>query len=163
MKKHARVISLDSWHGFETIALYGSTHERIGERSKIPFARGADDLDDTWEVALRLPSGRKVALVQHINSPQVAISIMFAGQRPVVPDVIRETLDVLQLHPRRLLWTVVPIDTSEGIGRSSSVHRKASGGEKSAKAPKTRLARLKRLSLKCRKGARKLRALAAWS
>jgi hypothetical protein len=163
MKKHARAISLDSWHGFETIALYGSTHERISERSKIPFSRGADDLDDTWEVALRLPSGRKVALVQHINSPQVAISIMFAGQRPVVPDVIRETLDVLQLHPRRLLWTVVPIDTSEGIGRSSSVHRKASGSARSAKASKTGLARLKRLSLKCRKGARKLRALAAWS
>lgn len=109
MKRSARMIPLDSWMGFETIAVYGGSHESIGARAGLKFRRGVDDLDDTWEVALRLPSGRKIALVQHVHAPQTATSIMFAGQRAAVQEVLRETLEVLALQPRRLQWTAVPL------------------------------------------------------
>lgn len=155
------MIPLDSWLGFETIALYGSSHESIGRRSDISFTRGADDLDDTWELALRLPSGRKVALVEHVNAPQVGTSIMFAGQRAVVPEVIRETMQVLRLHPRRLLWTAVPLDAGSTARRAGLPGlRRGSTGDVRPESTR-RAALLDRFRVGCRKRAGKLASMSA--
>jgi uncharacterized protein YjbI with pentapeptide repeats len=76
----------------------------ISKLNGLEFQSSYDDLDYLTFAILSLPSGNKVALVRHQHSPEPGIEICVSHDRQNVAEVIKETLDEINLTSDDLTW-----------------------------------------------------------
>ncbi|MEM9275490.1 MAG: DUF1822 family protein [Cyanobacteria bacterium P01_F01_bin.143] len=86
------------------VAIIRQEPAEITKLQELEFNRSYDDLDYLVFATLSLPSGHKVALVRHENSPAPGTEICVKYNQPNVAVVIKEALTEMNLSPNDLTW-----------------------------------------------------------
>jgi len=103
-------------------------HELMKEQS-LQFSEGYDDLDYVTFSEIILPSGHRVALVRHKNSPNSGIEICVAPDAVNIPETLVDVLQFLTLSRNSLTW-IHPTYSDEVSRRSLFCVSKASSTRK---------------------------------
>jgi uncharacterized protein YjbI with pentapeptide repeats len=88
----------------DIVAMIRQEPAEIGKLNGLEFQNSYDDLDYLTFAILSLPSGNKVALVRHQHSPEPGIEICVSHNQQNVAEVIKETLDRVNLTSDDLTW-----------------------------------------------------------
>ena len=86
------------------VAIIRQEPAEITKLQELKFNRSYDDLDYLVFATLSLPSGNKVALVHHENSPASGTEICVKYNQPNTAAVIHEALTEMDLSPNDLTW-----------------------------------------------------------
>ena len=99
-----------SGHG-DTVAVLSLSSEALPSRYGLAFFDGSDNLDAYRAAAIRLESGRRIGLLQHLGAP-VAGTELQADTEDDPLEAIREFLDCFGLTADELVWVreEVPLD-----------------------------------------------------
>lgn len=87
----------------EIMALLNASPESLAARFGLSFFEGTDNLDDYRAAAIRLPSGRRIALVRHIGAAFSGVEVHAdAHDEPAM--VVDELLESLDLPRGTCTW-----------------------------------------------------------
>lgn len=86
------------------VAVIRREPSELAERKSLKFREGFDDLDYVVFSTLSLPSGHRVALVRHKNSPSPGTEVCVVPNEPAVAEALLETIRVLNLSVEDLSW-----------------------------------------------------------
>lgn len=86
------------------VAIIRQEPDEISKLNDLEFQNSYDDLDYLTFAILSLPSGNKVALVRHQHSPEPGIEICVSHNQQNVAEVIKETLNKINLTSDDLTW-----------------------------------------------------------
>ena len=106
MSCQPRQTSIESWLGYEAIALIRPEPGELTRRFGLRFESGYDDLDETLVAALEAPSGRRFGLLRHIHAPIAGTEILWDLRRDDLPDALGEVLGLLELGPSEVEWVL---------------------------------------------------------
>ena len=94
----------DSIAETELVAITRQEPNEIGRLNKLEFRQSFDDLDYLVFATLSLPSGNKVALVRHENSPASGTEIYVKYNQPNTAAILQEALTEMNLILKDLTW-----------------------------------------------------------
>ena len=94
----------DSIPETKLIAIIDLDSSDISALQQLKFTESFDDLDRLMYATLSLPSGNRVSLVRHQNSPQSGIEICVKGDRDNIAAILEETLTEIEITSEDLIW-----------------------------------------------------------
>ncbi len=94
----------DSIAETELVAIIRQEPAEITRLNKLEFRQSFDDLDYLVFATLSLPSGNKVALVRHENSPSSGTEICVKYNQPNTAAILQEALTEMNLTLKELTW-----------------------------------------------------------
>ncbi len=94
----------DSIAETELVAIIRQEPAEITRLNKLEFRQSFDDLDYLVFATLSLPSGNKVALVRHENSPASGTEICVKYNQSNTAAVLKEALTEMNLTLNDLTW-----------------------------------------------------------
>ncbi len=97
-------IHMQSWSGFLPVLVLTVDHETLGKRLGLEFARGFDDLDDTFEAGIRTDQGRDVAFIQHRGAPDRALQILVQRVATDSARTIVQLVEELGIASEEIAW-----------------------------------------------------------
>ncbi len=86
------------------VAIIRQEFAEITRLDELEFRHGFDDLDYLVFVTLSLPSGNRVGLVRHKNSPSPGTEICVSHNHPNTSAVLKEALVEMNLTSNDLSW-----------------------------------------------------------
>lgn len=86
------------------VAIIHQEFAEIDRLKDLKFYNGFDDLDYLVFTTLSLPSGNRVGLVRHKNSPAPGIEICVSYNHPNIAEVLKEALMEMNLTILDLTW-----------------------------------------------------------
>ena len=104
MSSAIRQVSIDSWKGYQAIALIRPGPDELARQFGIEFQHGHDDLDETLHAGIEAGSGRRFVLLRHVNSPVEGTEILWDVRRDDLAEALVEVLGVLGLPPSEVEW-----------------------------------------------------------
>ena len=94
----------DSIAETELVAIIRQEPNEISSLNKLEFRKSFDDLDYLVFATLSLPSGHKVALVRHKNSPGSGTEICVKDNQPNTAAILQEALREMNLTTNDITW-----------------------------------------------------------
>lgn len=104
MSSSIRQVRIDSWKGYQAIALVRFSPDELAGRLGPEFERGHDDLDETLHAGIEAGSGRRFALLRHVGSPVEGTEILWDVRRDDLAEALVEALDTLGISPSEVEW-----------------------------------------------------------
>jgi uncharacterized protein YjbI with pentapeptide repeats len=86
------------------VAMIRQEPHELSKLNELEFKKSHDDLDYLTFAILSLPSGNKVALVRHQNSPEPGTEICVSHNQQNVEQIIKEVLNEMNLTSDDLTW-----------------------------------------------------------
>jgi hypothetical protein len=101
------------------VAVLSKEPEELVKEARLQFSEGFDDLDYVTFSNLSLPSGHRVTLVRHKNSPSPGIEVCTIPNETNVTEILVSVLKTLKLSSDVFTW-VHPAYEQEVMYKSSS-------------------------------------------
>lgn len=105
MTNHQNLVRLeDSIPETKLVAIIRQEPSEIKKSNRVTFKQSFDDLDYLIFARLSLPSGNKIALVRHKNSPASGTEICVAYNQQNTLAVLQETITKMNLNFQDFTW-----------------------------------------------------------
>ena len=121
MTPNVRQVQIDSWQGYQAIALVRPEPRELADRLGLEFEAGHDDLDETSHAGFEATSGRRFALMRHLHAPVGGTEILWDLRHDDLAEALVEALATLGIAPSEVEW----VPQSRVIGVSGAELRNA--------------------------------------